>query len=83
MALKTLVAAFGMIVVASPLAAVQPESAPDQMAPQAGPDAKYCLRVELTGNVIEPVRCWTREKWADQGVDVDKEWPKEGVKVIG
>ena len=41
------------------------------------------MRLELTGNVVEPVRCWTREKWAQQGVDVDKEWPKEGIRVIG
>ena len=53
-------------------------------APAAGPDAKYCLRVEaFTGSRIETVRCWTREKWAEQGVDVDKEWAKEGVEVKG
>ncbi len=51
-------------------------------APAAGPDARYCMRVELTGNVVEPVRCWTREKWAEQGVDVDKEWAREGIRVI-
>jgi hypothetical protein len=78
-----LIAAFCAIAVASPVTAAQPEPDPDQLAPSAGPDAKYCLRVELTGNIIEPVRCWTREKWADQGVDVDKEWAKEGVRVIG
>jgi hypothetical protein len=39
------------------------------------------MRVELTGNVAEPVVCWTRGEWAEQGVDVDKEWAKEGVAV--
>ncbi len=52
-------------------------------APAAGPDARYCLRVEaVTGTLIERVRCWTREQWAEQGVDVDKEWAREGVTVI-
>ena len=26
---------------------------------------------------------WYTEEWADQGVDVDKEWARNGVKVIG
>lgn len=59
-----------------------PETAPRVGAPEAGPDARYCMRVKLTGNVIEPVRCWTREKWAEQGVDVDREWAEEGIRVL-
>lgn len=52
-------------------------------APSAGPDALYCLRIEaITGSRLEQVRCWTRGEWAEQGVDLDKEWPKEGVRVI-
>jgi hypothetical protein len=52
-------------------------------APAAGPEARYCLRVAAdTGSLIERVRCWTREQWAKQGVDVDKEWAQEGVSVI-
>lgn len=82
MALKLSAIALGLILAASPLVAAQPESDPMAGAPAAGPDAKYCMRVELTGNVLEPIKCWTREEWAEQGVDVDKEWAKEGVRVI-
>jgi len=80
MALKPSAIALSLILAASPLSA-QPETDPGAGAPAAGPDAKYCMRVELTGNVIEPVKCWTRQQWVDQGVDVDKEWAKEGVDV--
>ena len=52
-------------------------------APSAGPNALYCLRIEaITGSRLEQVRCWTRDEWTGQGVDLDKEWPKEGVRVI-
>ena len=83
MAHKQLAIALGLFVAISPASAADPDPAPMTGAPVAGPDAKYCMRVELTGNIIEPIRCWTREKWAEQGVDVDKEWAKEGVAVKG
>lgn len=52
-------------------------------APAAGPDARYCLRVEaVTGSRVERIRCWTRERWAGLGVDVDREWAREGVRVV-
>ena len=79
-----------MIVATSPLSA-QPDSGlietdlqspPTTAALRGTPDTKYCMRVELTGNVIEPVRCWTRDEWAEQGVDVDRDWADEGVRVI-
>ena len=82
MAHKLLLGALSMIIATS-VAASQPEPSPMEGAPAAGADARYCLRVELTGNVVEPVRCWTRDKWAEQGVDVDNAWAKEGVRVIG
>jgi hypothetical protein len=34
-----------------------------------------------TGTLIDQVKCWTREQWARQGVDVDKDWAKEGVRI--
>ncbi len=77
------VAAFGVIVAASSLAATSP--GPNTVGPSASDsaDARYCLRIEPhTGSNIETVRCWTRAEWVDQGVDVDKEWAKEGVAVI-
>ena len=83
MARLALFAALGMTI-ATPVAATQPEEIPIAGAPAAVPGAKYCMKVDpLTGSNIERIRCWTREKWADQGVDVDKEWAKEGVRVIG
>lgn len=83
MALKKLAVTFSLIAAASP-ALAQP-SGRDNMtgAPTAGPDARYCLRVAAdTGSLVERIRCWTRRQWVDQGVDVDKEWAKEGVTVI-
>ena len=53
-------------------------------APAGGPDTRYCMRIEaLTGTITEQVKCWTREQWSEQGVDVDRAWPKEGVRVKG
>jgi hypothetical protein len=80
MARKELALALGLAVVASPLSAtsLQPAAA----APPPSPGAKYCMRVEPpTGSRIETVECWTREEWANLGVDVDKDWAKEGVEV--
>ena len=68
---------------ASPVSATVTEPSPTVGAPEAGPDAKYCLRIEaVTGTRLEKVKCWTRQEWADQDVDVDAEWAKEGVTVI-
>lgn len=78
MAHKALAVAFSMTVAISPLSAT-----PMVAAPAGGPDSKYCMRVEAaTGSRIETVQCWTRAEWADQGVDVDHDWTKEGVGVI-
>ena len=80
---KQLAVTFSLIVAVSP-ALAQPAGA-DSMtgAPTAGPGARYCLRVAAdTGSLIERVRCWTRAQWAEQGVDVDREWAREGVSVI-
>jgi hypothetical protein len=83
MALKLSAIALGLIVAAgAPLSATQPESDAVAGAPEAGPDARYCLRVDpFTGSNIERIKCWTRQQWADQGVDVDKAWAKDGVAV--
>jgi hypothetical protein len=84
MANKRLIVALGLMVAASPLAASQDSMPAGGGAPAAGPDARYCMRVEaVTGSRIETVRCWTRWEWAEQGVDVDRDWAKEGVAVQG
>lgn len=81
---KLWVVALSVIVATSPSAAATAEPPAARSAPAGSPDARYCLRVEaVTGSLIETVNCWTRTEWADQGVDVDEEWAKEGVAVIG
>ena len=82
MAHKELLFALALIA-ASPVSATGTEPVPAE--PPAGtPETQYCMRVEPeTGSRVETVRCWTRAEWALQEVDVDQEWAKEGVRVIG
>jgi len=82
MAKRPLFVALGMIIVAAPLSAASLEP-PATPAPPGGPGTLYCMRVTVTGNIPDPVVCWTRDEWADQGVDVDKEWAKNGVRTEG
>jgi hypothetical protein len=81
---KKLAMTLGLIVAAvAPVLAQPPEQDSMAGAPAAGPDARYCLRVEpVLGTRVERIRCWTRERWAGLGVDVDREWAREGVRVI-
>lgn len=80
---KLWVVAFSFIVATSPSSAANPGSTFAGPAPTDSADARYCLRVApATGSLVETVRCWTRAEWVEQGVDVDKEWAKEGVAVI-
>jgi len=81
MANKHLILALGLM--AAPLSANGPGHDHGAAAPAASESARYCMKVEaVTGTRIETVKCWTRAEWAEQGVDVDKEWEKEGVRVI-
>jgi hypothetical protein len=81
MAVKIAIAALGFIATAAPLAAAH---LPDPPVAPAGTEAtRYCMKIEITGSRIEEVKCWTRREWAEQEVDVDKEWAEEGVRVIG
>lgn len=83
MAHKIVVVALSMIVATSPVAAAQPELMRTSVAPAGTPDTKYCMRVEsVTGTRIETVQCWTRQEWAEEGVDVDQDWAREGVAVL-
>lgn len=73
----------GFLVALTPTAAI---AEPMQMtaAPAGTAQTRYCLHVgPVTGNLAETVECWTREEWTEQGVDLDKEWAKEGVRTIG
>ena len=84
MALKEIVLALGMIVAASPVSATSQDPEPTTGAPVGTPETRYCMHIEaITGSRIEELKCWTREEWAEQGVDVDKDWAKEGVRTIG
>jgi hypothetical protein len=89
MAHKELVFALGMLVAASPLPATTQEPMPQEPAlipgaPPGTPETRYCMRIEaITGSRLEEVKCWTREEWAEQDVNVDMEWAKEGVRTIG
>ena len=82
MAKRLMLAAFGLLIAASPVAASQ-RLAPGTPAPPGSPTTLYCLRITVTGYAIDPIQCWTRAEWAEQDVDVDKEWAANGVRTIG
>ena len=84
MAHRRLVIALGMIAAASPVSATSQNPATSTPAPAGTPETKYCMYIEaITGSRLEELKCWTRQEWAEQGVDVDKDWAKEGVRTIG
>jgi len=83
MALRKLAFALS-IVAASPVSAAVQDVSPGLGAPEGTPATLYCMHIEaITGSRLEKLKCWTRAEWADRGVDVDKDWAKEGVKTIG
>jgi hypothetical protein len=82
MAHGKLVLALSLIAAATPACAAR-EARPET-APPGTPETRYCMRIyAITGTLIEQTKCWTREEWARRGVDVDKDWPKEGVRTKG
>ena len=83
MAFREMVISVGLVAAASPVAASTYQVAPTLPAPPGTPDTLYCMRVEpMTGSRIESVKCWTRQEWADNEVDVDVDWAEEGVAII-
>jgi hypothetical protein len=79
---KKLAILSSLIVATPPLLAQAPPADPVKAAPAAGPTARYCMRVApAEGSLVEVLRCWTRDQWSEQGVDVDKAWAREGVSV--
>ena len=83
MARKILIS-FGLLAAASPLVAASVQQPQPNAAPPGNPGTLYCMHVDpITGSNVQTIQCWTREEWAEQDVDVDKEWAKNGVKVIG
>ena len=84
MAQKTLFVALSVIAAASPAFATNQDTTTTTAAPAGTPLTKYCMHIEaITGSRLEKTKCWTREEWAEQGVDVDHDGPKEGVRTIG
>ena len=84
MAYKQLALTLAMIGVASPLSAAIQDPTLATNAPAGTAETRYCMHIEaITGSRLEKVRCWTREEWAEQQVDVDQDWAKEGVRTIG
>lgn len=82
MTFKAMITVVGLTLAAASVSAAASGQGELSTAPPAEPGARICLRLEaITGTRLEVVRCWTRQEWAEQGVDVDKEWPKEGVAV--
>ena len=76
---RTLFAA--AVLLATVPAFAMPEAQP---APPGTETTQYCIRVAAqTGSQVETIQCWTRAEWADQDVDVDHVWSKDGVRVIG
>jgi hypothetical protein len=74
----------GMIAAASPVSATSQHPDVATGAPAGTPETRYCMRIEaITGSRIEELKCWTRQEWAENGVDVDQDWSKEGVRTIG
>lgn len=83
MAHRAFAFALGLLVVPSPLVAANPPPPPENPAPTDAPGTRYCMRVDpITGNLVQTVQCWTRAEWADQDVDLDKEWAKNGVAIL-
>ena len=82
MAFKIMAATLGLIAAAAPAGAAIHDPGSPTGAPAGGPDTLYCMRIEaVTGTRLEEVKCWTRAEWAEQGVDLDKDWATEGVSV--
>jgi len=83
MAHMGLVVALSMIAAATPATASIQETAEAIGAPEGTPATLYCMRIEaIVGSRLEEVKCWTRQQWVENEVDVDKEWAEEGVAVI-
>ena len=83
MAPSKLVLALSAIAAVWPVAAASADRDRMTAAPAGTAETRYCMRIVVTGSLIEPLRCWTRAQWAEQGVDVDRDWPREGVRTIG
>lgn len=83
MAHKALVLALTAILATAPAAAATDNPTP-MAAPAGTSQTKYCMYIEaILGSRLEEVKCWTRDEWAEQGVDVDKDWASEGVRTQG
>ncbi len=84
MAHTKLVLALSTIAAAAPLSVASEDRTGMTTAPAGTSETRYCMRIEpITGTRVEQIKCWTREQWIVQGVDVDQDWAEEGVRTIG
>ena len=83
MAQKLLLIALGAAAAAAPATAGIQAPSERILVPAGTPYTLYCMRIEaIIGSRLEEVKCWTRQEWAENEVDVDKDWAEEGVAVI-
>lgn len=84
MAHGKLLLALSLIAAATPAWAASEDGPRPATVPAGTAETRYCMwMAATTGTLIEHVKCWTRDQWAKQGVDVEKDWPKEGVRTEG
>lgn len=80
MALKSLVTAFGAVLVASgPAAAGTNSKGADKVnaseqtgASKAAQETKYCIKETDTGTHLESKECRTKAEWAKEGIDIEQ-----------
>ena len=81
MALKSLVIAFGAVLVASAPAAAGTNAKAEKVnaaeptgtskAAQAS-EKKYCIKERDTGSHLESKECRTKAEWAQEGIDIEQ-----------
>ena len=83
MAHKEVLIALGMIAAASPVSASQIEEVPAWLRRRVlTPDIAFESKPSPAAGSREFV-AGPAQEWAENDVDVDREWAKEGVRVIG
>jgi hypothetical protein len=80
MALKSLVIAFGAVLVAAAPAAAGTNSKAEKVNASEGTGAsskaaqqtKYCIKETDTGTHLESKECRTKAQWAQEGIDIEQ-----------
>lgn len=81
---RKLALALALVAAVLPVSAASAEQGRLGGAPAGTAETRYCMRIAAnTGTLVERIKCWTRAEWTYQGVDIDREWAKEGVRTKG